>query len=428
MDEANKIPHKDIRKLYRPRIIDPMISDLLRIMGGVQINGCKWCGKTWTGVYHSNSSAFIGTESNRKLAEMDPELILKGETPRLIDEWQDVPDLKDVARMNIDLSNKKGMYIFTGSSVPRQTSASHSGTGRFANITMRPMSLFESGDSNGSVSLSGLFNGNTAVSSLSKMDYATAVHLICKGGWPGGLGMSGRDALKIPRLYCGSLIHSDFSQIDGIKRNPDTMKRLLASLARNNATAAGTSVLAADMAKGDAPVSEQTVRSYTDILKRVFVIEEQNAWLPSLRSKKRMRTSPKVHFTDPSLAAACMEAGTDALLNDPNTAGFLFESLCYRDLSVYSSAFGGRVSYYLDNSGLEVDSVVEYGDGRWGAVEVKMGYKETDRAAANLLRLKNKLTGEAPEPSFMMVLCATGGAAYKRDDGVLVVPADCLGP
>jgi len=427
MEEIKEIPDKDIRKLYRPRVIDPKISQLLRISGGIQITGCKWCGKSWTGIYHSRSSAFIGTESGRMVAEMDPELVLRGEEPRLIDEWQDVPNLWDVARMNIDFGARKGMYIFTGSSVPPQNSTSHTGTGRFASVTMRPMSLFESGDSNGSVSISGLFDGKAVVSSLSKMNYETAVRLICRGGWPAGLTMDADDALVIPRLYSESLINSDLSRIDGIKRDPGIVRSLLASLARNNATTAKTPVLAADISK-DGPVSEQTVRSYMDALRRIFVIEEQPAWSPSLRSRKRMRTSPKRHFTDPSLAVACIEAGPAMIINDPNTAGFLFESLCYRDLSIYSSAFGGRVSYYRDDSDLEVDSIVEYGDGRWGAVEVKMGYKDVDKAAANLLRLKNKLADETVGPSFMMVLCATGGAAYMRKDGVAVVPVDCLGP
>ncbi|MCL2608091.1 MAG: DUF4143 domain-containing protein [Methanomassiliicoccaceae archaeon] len=427
MKDVREIPDEEIRKLYRPRVVDSRVSRLLRISGGVQITGCKWCGKSWTGVYHSKSSAFIGTESGRRIAEMDPELVLRGKEPRLIDEWQDVPNLWDVARMNIDFSTRKGMYIFAGSSVPPEDSTSHTGTGRFAAIMMRPMSLFESGDSNGSVSLSGLFDGTASVSSLSEMNYETAVDLICRGGWPAGMDMDRNDALEIPRLYSESLINSDMSRVDGVKRNPVTVRNLLRSLARNNATTAKIPVLAADMSR-DAAVSEQTVNSYMDALKRIFAIEEQTAWVPSLRSKKRVRTSPKRHFSDPSLAVACLEAGSAMILNDPNTAGFLFESMCYRDLSVYSSAFGGRVSYYCDDSDLEVDSIVEYGDGRWGAVEVKMGYKEADKAAANLLRLKNKLAAETIAPSFLMVLCATGGAAYMRKDGVAVVPMDCLGP
>ena len=428
MAETNEIPDEEIRRQYRPRVVDSRISQLLRISGGIKITGCKWCGKSWTGVVHSKSSVFIGTESARKVAEMDPELVLKGEEPRLVDEWQDVPNLWDVARMNMDFNARKGMYIFTGSSVPRRKSTSHTGTGRFAAMMMRPMSLFESGDSDGSVSLSGLFNGTAVVSSLSKMNYEAAIKLICRGGWPASLNMDYNDALVIPQLYSESLVESDLSRLDDIKRDPGIMRGLLHSLARNNATSAKVPVLVADIANGDRVVSEQTVRDYMDALKRVFVIEEQFPWVPSLRSRKRMRTSPKRHFADPSLAVACMGAGPAMIQNDPNTAGFLFESLCYRDLSVYSSAFGGRVKHYLDDSGLEVDLIVEYGDGRWGAVEVKMGYNEADKAAANLLRLKNKLSGETVEPSFMMVLCATGGAAYMRKDGVAVVPADCLGP
>lgn len=428
MNEIKEIPDEEIRKQYRPRIIDSQLSQLLRVMGGVRINGCKWCGKSWTGVKHSRSSAYIGIESVRKVAEMDPELVLQGEEPRLIDEWQDVPNLWDVARMRMDFTTRKGMYIFTGSSLPRKKRTSHSGTGRFATLTMRPMSLFESGDSSGSVSLLGLFEMGATVPSMSEMNYEAAVKLICRGGWPGVMNMDYDDALLTPQLYMESLINSDISRIDDVERNPDIMRNLLRSLARNNATTAKISVLAADMAKEDRAVSEQTVSDYLDVLKRLFVIEEQSAWTPSLRSRKRMRTSPKRHFTDPSLAVACLGAGPAMILNDPNTAGFLFESLCYRDLSVYSSVFGGHVFHYRDNSDLEVDSIVEHRDGRWGAIEVKMGYNETDKAAANLLRLKKKLADEAQAPSFLMVLCATGGAAYMRKDGVAVVPIDCLGP
>ena len=428
MAEIKGIPREEICKQYRPRVIDDRISHLLRIMGGIQVNGCKWCGKSWTGVFHSRSSAFIGIESVRKVAEMDPELILKGEEPRLIDEWKDVPNLKDVARMNMDFSNRKGMYIFTGSSLPPKKATSHSGTGRFANIMMRPMSLFESGISNGSVSLSGLFNGTATVSSLSKMNYTSAIELICRGGWPAGMGMDLDDAVLIPRLYYESMTDPDLSDNDDVKWDPAIMRGLLGSLARNNATAARLSVIAADMARGESPVSDQTVRKYIGILRRIFVIEDQLAWLPSLRSRTRMRTSPKRHFVDPSLAVAAMEAGPELLMKDPKTVGFLFESLCYRDLSVYSAAFGGRVKHYLDDSDLEVDMIIESGDGKWGAIEAKMNYMDADDAAASMLRLKRKLAGETSEPSFMMVLCATGGAAYMRPDGVAVVPIDCLGP
>ncbi|MDR0523560.1 MAG: DUF4143 domain-containing protein [Candidatus Methanoplasma sp.] len=422
------IPEKEMRARYRPRVIDSRISHLLRVFGGVQITGCKWCGKSWTGLYHSKSSVFIGTDTGRKVAEMDPQLVLGGEEPRLIDEWQDAPNLWDVARMNIDFSARKGMYIFTGSSTPPAESVSHTGVGRFATVEMRPMSLFESGDSRGSVSLSAMFDGAAEVSSWSDMDYMGAIRLICRGGWPGGLGASMEDALLIPRVYSETLARMDLSRVDGVKRDPGVMRALLKSLARNNATAAKAPALAADMAGGGDPVSEQTVRSYMGALKSVFAIGEQPAWVPSLRSRKRLRTSPKRHFADPSLAAALMEAGPEEIARDPNAAGFLFESMCYRDLSAYSSAFGGRVGHYLDDSGLEVDSIVERGDGRWGAVEVKMGHRDADKAAASLLRLKEKLAGEAAEPSFLMVLCATGGAAYMRGDGVAVVPLDCLGP
>ncbi|MDR3282570.1 MAG: DUF4143 domain-containing protein [Candidatus Methanoplasma sp.] len=416
-----------IRSQYRPRIIDTTISDALSVFGGVNITGCKWCGKTWTGVFHSASSAYIGDKAGRSVAEMSPETALSGDEPRLIDEWQDVPDLWDVARYNMDVRNRKGMYIFTGSSSPPLRSTSHSGTGRFATVKMRPMSLFESGDSTGSASLSDMIAGKQIKTAKSDMDYPAAIRLMCRGGWPSSMEMRDEDAVKIPMHYENRLIESDISHLDGIKRSPDVMRHLLRSLARNNATAAKVPVLADDMYESTGSVSEQTVRSYLNVLERMFVIEEQPPWYPSLRSRARMRVTPKRHFVDPSLAAAVMNAGPDALIADPNTSGFLFESLCYRDLCAYVAPLNGRVCHYRDNSGLEVDNIIEAG-GRWGAIEVKLGHNEVDKAASSLTRLKRKMEGEVPEPAFLAVVTATGGLAYVRDDGISVVPIDCLGP
>ena len=397
-------------------------------MGGVQIVGCKWCGKSWTGTMHSRSSVYIGTSENRKLAEMSPETILSGEEPRLIDEWQDVPNLWDVARYKIDFENRKGMFIFAGSSIPPIGSTSHTGTGRFATVTMRPMSLFESGISSGSVSLSEMFNGNVTVSGKSEMNYEKAVRIICRGGWPSNLDLSDDDAFEIPRRYGTSIVVSDLSRIDGRKRNRDNLNRLLGSLARNLATAATINTLIKDMSGEDSKLSENTVKDHLTILKKMFVIEDQYGWKPDIRSGTRIRSSPKRHFVDPSLAVVFLKTNSDRLIRDPNTSGFLFESLCYRDVSIYSSALGGNVSYYRDSNGLEIDLIVETNDGRWGAIEVKMGHADVDEGACNLLRLKKKFTNLADGPSFMMVLCATCGGAYMRNDGVAVVPIDCLGP
>jgi len=419
---------EQIRKSYRPRIVDKEISGLLSIMGGVQIIGCKWCGKSWTGTIHSRSSIYIGTAENRKLAELSPDTILSGDEPRLVDEWQDVPNLWDVARYKIDFENRKGMFIFAGSSIPPLNSTSHTGTGRFAKVTMKPMSLFESGVSSGSVSLSKMFDGDTVISGKSEMNYEKAVKLICRGGWPSSLGFSDEDAYDIPRRYVASIIGSDLSRIDGKKRNMNNVSRLLGSLARNVATAATIGTLIKDISGEDAGLSESTVNDYLAVLKKMYVIEDQYGWKPNILSRTRFRSSPKRHFVDPSLAVAFLRTNPDKLIKDPNTAGFFFESLCYRDVSIYSSVLGGNVSYYRDGSGLEIDLIIETNDGSWGAIEVKMGYKDVDEGASDLLRLKKKFAGLGDGPSFLMVLCATCGGAYMRDDGVAVVPIDCLGP
>ncbi|MDR0887678.1 MAG: DUF4143 domain-containing protein [Candidatus Methanoplasma sp.] len=418
-------PADSTSQKYLPRVVDTRVSELLSIFGGVLITGPKWCGKSWTGLHHSKSS--FETDINTDVAKLDPALALKGDVPRLIDEWQDAPKLWDVARRIIDNRAEPGQFIFTGSADPLKGSVSHTGTGRFARVNMRPMSLFESGDSDGHVSLSALFDGVIFESHLSSMDYEKAVRLICRGGWPSAIGKSYEKAITIPREYVNSVINAEISGTDEKKRDSFIMSLVLRSLARNTATYVRTSVIVEDVSR-ERNISEQTVRDYIGSLRSMFVLDEQEAWSPRLRSRVRIRSLPKRHFTDPSIAVAAMKADAERLMFDPNTAGFLFESLCYRDLCVYSSALGGQVYYYGDNTGLEIDSIVELGDGRWGAIEVKLGVFEFDKAAANLLALKKKMSEDSPDPSFLMILCATGGIAHVREDGVMVVPIDCLGP
>ena len=412
---------------YRPRVIDDRVSVLLAAFGGLLIAGPKWCGKSWTGIHHSKSVFFVGDEDSAALAALDPSLALDGEQPRLIDEWQDVPKLWDIARRNVDLSGKKGAYLFTGSTIPPQKRTLHSGTGRFARIRMRPLSLFESGDSSGSVSISSLFSGNDIKNTKSDMDYRKIVGLICRGGWPASVGMDEQTALEIPLMYIESVIDSDLYRLDGKERDKTLLKLVLESLARNNATSAKLSVISNDISENGGKVSDSTILDYVNAYKRIYVIEEQKAWTTSLRSRSRIRTSSKKHFTDPSLAAAVLGATPNILVRDVRTAGLLFESLCYRDLCVYASALKGSVYHYRDNTDLEVDDIIELSDGRWGAIEVKLGTSEFDKAAKNLLALKKKVdNGKAP--SFLMILSASGGLAYTREDGVLVVPVDLLGP
>ena len=418
----------DSENRYRYRVIDNRVAELLKIFGGVHITGPKWCGKSWTGMHHSGSALFIGDGDSAALAKLDPELALEGERPRLIDEWQDVPKLWDVARRIIDLEAEKGMFIFTGSVTPPKKATLHTGTGRFAKIRMRTMSLFESGDSNGSISFSDMFNGKKIANKRSNLNYRKTVYLMCRGGWPVILGMDEKDAIQVSGIYMTSITDSDFSEIDGVRRNNTTMKLLLRSLARNSAGSPTVQTLAQDIAEGGTPPSESTLRGYLDVIRRLFIIDDQEAWLPSLRSKTRLRRSSKIHFADPSLAAAALKASPEVLVRNVTTAGQLFESMCYRDLCVYTTAIGGNVFHYRDESGLEIDNIIELNDGRWGAIEVKLGTSEIDKAAANLISLKNKVSGEIPEPSFLAILSATSGMAYIREDGVYVIPVDMLGP
>jgi predicted AAA+ superfamily ATPase len=413
---------------YRPRVIDKQLPELLRAFGGVLITGPKMCGKTWTGFYHANSAIFID-EDNVRAAALTPELVLAGDTPRLVDEWQEAPQLWDKARRLIDSRHSTGLFIFTGSAVPKAVTT-HSGTGRFVHLQMRPLSLFESGDSSGSVSLASLFAGNRIEPVGSSLNYEKIIRLICRGGWPAALWLPEDAALTLPRGYLQMVIESDISRVDGVSRNPDKVRLLLKSLARNTATMAGTTLLAGDISEqvGNNAISTNTVDSYLNALRQIFIVAEQRAWLPALRSKTRLRTSPKRHLIDPSLAVAALDATPDILLREPRTVGFLFESLCYRDMSVYAEALGGQVFHYRDEKELEADAIIQLGNGEWAAVEVKLGEFEFDKAAHNLLRLSQKMQDLTQNPAFLMILTATGGVAYTREDGIHVVPLDCLCP
>jgi predicted AAA+ superfamily ATPase len=429
MEEQQHPGAEEIRHTYRPRLMDDEVSGLLSAFGGVLITGPRFCGKSWTGLIHSNSAFFMGDEYTNELASLDPKTVLKGEYPRLIDEWQDVPVLWDIAKRNIDFGSRKGMYIFTGSSLPPLDRTCHTGIGRFAAVEMRTMSLFESGDSSGAVNLSDLFLTGRTDTARSGLNYQKAVALICRGGWPATLEMDDETAIKMSYVYIDSIKKLDSARIDGRKRSAAITELVLRSLARNNATPARASVIAADIKATGGEISDQTVRDYIEFLKKIYIIGEQPPWHPSLRSALRIRTSPIRHFTDPSLAVAVLGARPETLWKDTKTTGFLFESLCYRDLSVYASAIKGRVFHYRDNSGLEADAIIELDGGKWGAVEVKMGRTQFDKAAANLIRLKEKMMDAGhSEPSFMMILNATGGVAHTRPDGVVEVPIDCLGP
>jgi predicted AAA+ superfamily ATPase len=418
------------KKHYISRICDTELQDALATMGAVLIEGAKWCGKTSTAANVARSTLFMQDPDNarsyQEMADTKPSLLLKGETPRLIDEWQMSPVLWDAVRFEVDKRRELGQFILTGSAVPADNVTAHTGTGRFARILMRPMSLYESQESNGTVSLADLFNGKHDIESMSDLSIEQIAFAICRGGFPATIGKSKKAALQMSVDYVEAVINQDISQVDGVEKNPNRVRLLLRSLARNIATLTSTQTILKDIESTETSISDKTFVAYNNALRRIFVLEPMPAWSPSLRSKTAIRTSPKLHFMDPSIATAVMRVNPAGILQDFEYFGFLFESLCARDVRVYAQHNDGDVFHYRDKSGLEADMIVALRDGRWGAIEVKMGNKQIEEAADNLIKLKEKInTDKMREPSFLMVL--TGGQyAFQRKDGVLVVPIGCL--
>lgn len=417
---------------YLKRIADRVLQERLAASGAVLIEGPKWCGKTRTALENSKSHLFMQDPdkaiSYLKAADTKPSLLLKGDTPRLLDEWQTAPVLWDAVRFMVDQRGKSGQFILTGSAVPKDNVVQHTGTGRISRLLMRPMSLYESMESNGSVSLKALFDGETEIDNFSTLTIEQIAFAIVRGGWPASIGESEKIALRHAIDYVEAIINADVSRVDGIEKNPVRVRALLRSLSRNISTLATIKTIHDDIAMGDADesISEKTISQYLGALDRIFVTENLPAWNPALRSKTAIRTSPKRQFVDPSIAAAVMRLTPSRLLEDFNYFGFLFESLCDRDLRIYAEAIDGQVFHYRDGSGLEADAVIALNDGRWAAVEVKLGSKEIEDAAVHLLELKNKVnTEKMREPSFLMILTGTE-IAYRREDGVYVVPLGCL--
>lgn len=417
---------------YLKRIADRVLQERLAASGAVLIEGPKWCGKTRTALENSKSHLFMQDPdkaiSYLKAADTKPSLLLKGDTPRLLDEWQTAPVLWDAVRFMVDQRGKSGQFILTGSAVPKDNVVQHTGTGRISRLLMRPMSLYESMESNGSVSLKALFDGETEIDNFSTLTIEQIAFAIVRGGWPASIGESEKIALRHAIDYVEAIINADVSRVDGIEKNPVRVRALLRSLSRNISTLATIRTIHDDIAMGDADesISEKTISQYLGALDRIFVTENLPAWNPALRSKTAIRTSPKRQFVDPSIAAAVMRLTPSRLLEDFNYFGFLFESLCDRDLRIYAEAIDGQVFHYRDGSGLEADAVIALNDGRWAALEVKLGSKEIEDAAVHLLELKNKVnTEKMREPSFLMILTGTE-IAYRREDGVYVVPLGCL--
>lgn len=413
---------------YRKRIADELLDRKLQGKGAVLIEGPKWCGKTTTATKHASSVLRVddpkSKEQNLLLARIDPQKLLKGKTPRLLDEWQLAPTLWDTVRYEVDQRGKTGQFILTGSAVPADSSLiSHSGTGRFSWMTMRPMSLFESGESTGEVSLASLFAGNHDVDGENHLELEDISFLLCRGGWPAALDLSDDAALYQAVDYYDGVVNSDINRADGIEKNPERVKMLMRSYARNMGSQASNLTIARDI-----PSDDETVKTYINALKRIFVVEEAAAWNPNLRSKSVVRTSATRYFVDPSIAAASLGAGPDDLIKDLRTFGLFFETMCIRDLRVYADSLGGSVYHYRDNTGLECDAVIHLRSGSYALIEIKLGGEELiDSGSSNLQKLKNRIdTTKMKEPSFLMVLTAVGRYAYSRPDGVMVVPLGCL--
>ena len=420
---------------YKPRIIDTKVEEYLSAFGAVCIEGPKWCGKTWTSAQHSKSEIYIGDPANnfqnRQLAELSPELVLTGEAPRLIDEWQEVPPLWDAVRYKVDQTAEKGQFILTGSATHNHKGVLHSGAGRIAKLRMRPMSLYESGDSNGQVSLEKLCHGEITTAMTGEVDLTKLIELIIRGGWPGSLGLPLKQAMLLPAEYLNAVIDDDVYRIDGIRRDTQKMRLLLRSLARNESTTVTNRTLMRDIkAVDDEDIDGETVSAYLDIFKRLFITDNQPPFAAGIRSSVRIKQAEKRHFSDPSLACALLRATPAGLIGDLETLGFLFEALCERDLRIYAESFDANLYHYQDYQNQEIDAVIELADGQWCAFEIKLGANQIDTAAENLLKIKRQIEEDSrgKPPAVLCVLCGMSNAAYRRADGVFVVPITALKP
>ena len=420
-------------KEYRKRIADDILSRKLEGKGAVLIEGPKWCGKTTTAEQIAASILYMDDpekkEQNISMSELNPKRLLKGETPRLIDEWQLAPKLWDAIRFEVDHRGEPGQFLLTGSAVPVDTKEiTHSGTGRFTWLTMRPMSLYESGDSTGDVSLKGLFEDNT-VDGESDMTIDRLAFLACRGGWPQAIDMRDDIALDQARDYYDAVVRSDINRADNIQKNAEKVRRLMRSYARNQGSQVPNTVLARDVSANDEEsMSQETVAAYLNALRKIFVVEDMPAWNPNLRSRTAIRSSDTRYYVDPSIAAAALGIGSNDLINDLNTFGFIFETLCIRDLRVFADALDGQVYHYRDKDGQECDAVIHLRNGQYGLIEIKLGGdKLIEEGAQSLKKMESKIdTDKMKSPSFLMVLTGVGDYAYRRKDGVCVVPIGCL--
>ena len=423
---------------YRPRIADQLLAESLEALGAVLVQGTKWCGKTTTSVHHANSVLYMDDPTqkaqNLALAQTNIKQLLAGATPRVIDEWELAPELWDAARFEVDRRDEHvGQFIFTGSAVPKEKEKEkmfHSGAGRFDWITMRPMSLWESGDSTGNVSITDLFDG-AMPEGTSSIDLDRLAFLTCRGGWPGALTLSENAALHVSRAYLKAVVNSDINRVDDVKRDPDLMLRIIRSLARNQGEQIPYTTIRADVINNEkVQLSDDTVESYVKVLKKIFLEEDMRAWNPNLRSKTAIRTTDTRYFVDSSIATAALGLGPKDLINDLIDFGFYFETLAVRDLRVYADALDGEVFHYRDKNGLECDAVLHRRNGSYGLIEIKIGGADNiEKGAKTLKDLASKIdTTKMKAPAFMMVVTGIGQYAYRRPDGVCVVPIGCLKP
>lgn len=422
-------------KQYRPRIADGMLRRRLMGVGAVLIQGSKWCGKTTTAEQQAKSVVYMDDpeymEQNIELATLSPKKLLAGATPRLIDEWQLAPQLWDAARFEIDHRDGEGQFIFTGSAVPADTDKiHHSGTGRFAWLTMRTMSLYESGESSGEVSLGDLFSNSGAdIFGTNNLNIDSIAWLICRGGWPRATTTNKEVALDMAYRYYEAVINNDISRVDNVKRDAERTKRILRSIARNQCAQISVNTICADVENNDSVSANRlTIASYIEALKKIFVLEDSLAWNPNLRSKTAIRSSETRYFSDPSIGIAALGVGPNDLINDLSTMGLFFESMCVRDLRVYADALEGSIYHYRDSKGLECDAVLHLRNGSYGLIEIKLGgEKNIEEGAKNLKLLASKIdTTKMKAPSFLMILTGTTKYAIRREDGVYVVPIGCL--
>lgn len=422
---------------YRERIADQLLRDKLDAMGAVLIEGPKACGKTTTAAQQAKSVLYMDDplkqDQYRQLAQTNIRFLLEGETPRLIDEWQEIPQFWDAIRFEVDQRNEDGQFMLTGSAVPADTKAiHHTGTGRYAWLTMRPMSLWESGESTGEISLSDLFSAPKKIGAVNKLTLPMLAFAVCRGGWPRALSKkTEKAALSQAIEYYKAITNTDISRVDQIKRDAERTKRIMRSYARHQGTQTSIATILADIANHEtADVSDETVDAYLTALRKIFVIEDMPAWNPNLRSKTAVRTSDTRYYVDPSIGAAALGLGPNDLMNDLNTFGLFFETLCVRDLRVYADALDGSVYHYRDKNGLECDAVIHLRNGSYGLIEIKLGGETwIEEAAKTLTTLSNIIdTDRMKVPAFRMVLTGAGEFAYRRTDGIYVVPVGCLKP